>query len=201
MPRGILLRTLALALVALSAAAVEVAAQDEPSVAEAARRARQQKQESQKPAKIVTNDTLPAAPQTNSSATPGESAAPATSAEAPAPAEGAAANETKRTADTPEDEEQKKAEIDLLHKQIAAKQDEINTQQAMIALDQNTYYSNPDNSRDSAGKAKLDGEKSDLERMQGEINELKAKLQELGEPIPSKTPEPKKSITPNAPPS
>jgi chromosome segregation ATPase len=183
---------LALALVALSAAAVQVAAQDAPSVAEAARRSRQQKQESQKPAKIVTNDTLPAAPQANPPATP---------AEASAPVGGAAANETKTAADTPEDAEQKKAEIDSLRKQIAAKQDEINTQQARIALDQNTYYSNPDYSRDSAGKAKLDGEKGDLERMQEEISELKARLQELGEPIPSKAPEPKKSITQNAPPS
>lgn len=196
MSRGIAWRVLAPAVIALSAA-VPLAAQDAPSVAEAARRARQQKQESQKPAKVITNDTLPAAPPTNPPATPGDSAQPAPSSDSSAPAD--AGTETKKAAETPEEAEQKKAEIESLRKQIAAKQDEINTQKDLIGLDQTTYYSNPDYSRDTAGKTKLDAEKADLERMQQEMSELKARLEELGETVPSKAPEPRKSITQNAP--
>jgi len=188
--RSIVLRTLAVSFMALFAAAVRLAAQDAPSVAEAAQRARQQKQEAAKPAKVITNDTLPP------SAPPSDSGAPLTTAEAPAPAE---SSDTKKATETSEDSEKKKAAIDALRKQISAKQDEISTQQGMMALDQTTYYSNPDYSRDSSGKAKLDGEKADLERMQQEMDELKAKLAELGQTVESKPPEPKKSITQNAP--
>ena len=194
--RSIVLRTVALSFVALLAAAFQLAAQDAPSVAEAAQRARQQKQEAAKPAKVITNDTLPAAPQSNPSAPPGDSSAPAATAEGPAPADSA---DTKKATETAEDSEKKKAAIDALRKQISAKQDEISTQQGKIALDQTTYYSNPDYSRDSSGKAKLDGEKADLERMQQEMDELKAKLADLGQTVESKPPEPKKSITQNAP--
>jgi hypothetical protein len=197
MSRTILWRSCAFILLALSAAAGRTAAQDEPSVAEAARRARQQKQESAKPAKVITNDTLPAPP-----ATPSESAAPVAQGDTSAPAGAAApAGEAKKAAaDSPEELEKKKEQIESLRKQIAFKQDEITTQQGEIALDQATYYSNPDYQLHTAEKAKIDGEKVALERMDAEMADLKAQLAELGVVIEPKPPAPKESITQNAPP-
>lgn len=203
MSKGIVLRILALALVASSTVALELAAQDAPSVAEAARRARQQKQDASKPAKVITNDTLPAAPQPGPAATPSDSTASPTPADNSAPAapdSAGGAAETKKAGETPEEQEQKKQEIESLRKQITAKQDEISTQQGLVQLDQTTYFSNPDYVRDTAGKAKIDGEKADLDRMQQEMADLKGKLEELGETAPTKPPARKESITQNAPP-
>src|SRR3974377_354639 len=75
-------RTSILLFAALSFFTLGVAAQDEPSVADAARRARQQKQASAKPSSVITNDTL--APAPNPPASPASSAAPSESAN-PAP--------------------------------------------------------------------------------------------------------------------
>ena len=79
-------------------------------------------------------------------------------------------------------------------------QDAINTQQGAIALDQNTYYSNPDYRLDTAGKDKIDAEKRELERLEAEKAELKARLAELGVVIEPKPPAPKESSTSNSPP-
>src|SRR3974390_1513096 len=187
MSKGTVTRILGLALVASSAVALQLAAQDAPSVAEAARRARPQKQDASKPAKVITNDSLPAAP-------PSDSAAPLTPANnsTPASPDAAAGTETNKAPATPEEQEQKQQEIASLRKQITAKQDEINTQQGLIQLDQTTYYSNPDYVRDTAGKAKIDGEKAALDRLQQEMADLKAKLEDLGETVPSKPPARKK---------
>lgn len=198
MSKQTIVRILAFALVAASAASLRLAAQDAPSVAEAARRARQQKQEASKPAKIITNDSIPApqpAAGTNDSAAP---MAPADS-NVPAANDGIASSEQKK-AESPEDDARKKQEIEALRKLIAAKQDEVTTQQGLLALDQNTYYSNPDYVHDTAGQAKIDGEKADLDRMQQEMADLKAKLEGLGVNIPAKPPAKKESITQNAPP-
>jgi predicted RNase H-like nuclease (RuvC/YqgF family) len=199
MARGILFRSLALIAMVFSVAAVRLAAQDEPSVAEAARRARQQKQEASKPAKVVTNDTLAPSP----AAAPATPTTPSDSAAPPAATEPAAGTsvEAKKPAETAEEAEKKKQEIESLKKEIADKEDAVKTLRGAIVLDQNTYYSNPNYRRDTAGKAKIDDEKADLERMQTELDELKAKLADLGVVSEPKPPEPKPSITQNAPPS
>jgi hypothetical protein len=45
-----------------------------------------------------------------------------------------------------------------------------------LALDQDSYLSNPDYSRDVAGKAKLQDEKQQIDSKQQEIERLKTKL-------------------------
>src|SRR5271157_5503215 len=72
-----IVRTVALILPLACFIALPLAAQDsqDTSVAEAARRAREQKKASAKPATVITNDTL----------TPAPSSAPATTSAAPAP--------------------------------------------------------------------------------------------------------------------
>src|SRR6516165_12826224 len=100
-----MIRTAILLIAAASFLAVGVRAQDEPSVADAARRSRQQKQASAKPSSVITNDTLRPAPTTAAAA---PSALPA---EAPATTEAStqAAERPERNASETEDEaEQKK---------------------------------------------------------------------------------------------
>jgi DNA repair exonuclease SbcCD ATPase subunit len=198
------MRSLALAALGFAMASVPLAAQDTPSVAEAAKRTRQQKQESAKPVKVITNDEIPSVPTPAPAAAP---TAPADNAAPPAPAEGstptdatAAVDKKKSAAETAEDAEAKNAEIESLQKQIRELQDAISTQKGEIALDQNTFYSNPDYTHNTAGKDKLDREKSDLERMQAEMEELKSKLEALGVTLPAKPPAPRESITSSAPP-
>lgn len=202
MSLNMVFHSLALVVLGLVAASGPLLAQDAPSVAEAAKRAREQKQDSKKPAKVITNDTIPSAPAPT--ATPSgssDSGAPAAPAEGSAPAGAPAASDTKKAAaEAAEDEAKKKAEIESLQKQIRELQDAINTQKGMIALDQNTYYSNPDYVHDTAGKDKLDREKKELESMQADMEELKSKLEALGVEIPVKPPAPRESITSSTPP-
>jgi len=199
MSRNIVLGSLALIALGVTAACVPSAAQDAPSVAEAAKRARQQKQESAKPPKVITNDTIPRTPVPDSAsapATPTNDGA-ATRAPGSVPAESA----TKQSAaESAEDEQKKKAKIESLEKQIRELQHDIDTQKHEITLDENTYYSNPNRPRDTSEKDRIDREKADLDRMLADMEDLIAQLDALGVVVPPKPPKPPESITSNAPP-
>ncbi len=182
------LRSLALLLAAFSFFAGRLAAQDQPSVAEAARRAREQKQAAPKPAHVIDNDTLApssAAPKTSledsaaQGASPSPSATPSDS-NASDQQEKASAPQAGKGAGSTEDAAEKKAKIDALKQQIADKKESVDLQQREIALAQDTFYSNPDHEHDRDGKAKLDSMQTDLEQQKAELAELQAKLAELG---------------------
>ena len=190
----IIARALALLLMAGSFSAVRLAAQDEPSVAEAARRARQQKQAAPKPARIIDNDsippshTAPATPAADSAASEANPSAPTPSSDSNAPAkseDATAPPSEKGTADA-DAAAARKAKMEALKKQIADKKESVDLQQRAIALAQDTFYSNPDHEHDRDGKAKLDSMQGDLEQAKAELAELQAKLAELGESADSK---------------
>jgi len=155
----------------------------EQSVAEAARKAREQKKTAAKPSTVITNDTLkPATPATVQNATaateimPGTtpSSGPATDATA------AAASATQPTKESAEAElAAKKAKIEALKQQIADKAHEADLQQRALALANESYYSRPDFSKDPDGKAKLDAMQSDVAQKKEELAQLKAKLKDL----------------------
>ena len=66
-PKNIL-RSLALLFAAISFFSIRLAAQDDaPSVADAARQARQQKQDAAKPARVIDNDAIPPSPSARGS--------------------------------------------------------------------------------------------------------------------------------------
>ena len=190
MGRKGIIRTLTLLVAVTSFSAFRVAAQDEPSVADAARRARQQKQASAKPASVITNDTL--APAPNPAATPASPAAPSESA-TPAPpsapvdtagaaqaSPGAGSAESKSAAESDGDGEQKKQHIAKLKEEIARKQEQIKFLQSDLALKQDTFYRNPDYQHDADGKNKLESMKADIQQAQDELAGLQAKLAGLG---------------------
>lgn len=185
-----IIRTSILLFAALSFFTLGAAAQDEPSVADAARRARQQKQASAKPSSVITNDTLapaPAAAAASSAATAdAPTATPQPTAEAPD------SGEKKSAAETDDQAEQKKQEVAKLKEEIAQKQEQLRFLKSDFALKQDTFYSNPDHPHDADGKSRLDSMKSDIQQTQEELARLQTKLADLGPQEESKPAPPSK---------
>ena len=171
---------LALSVVLVSALGSGVAfAQSQDSVAEAARRAREQKKSAAKPVKVVTDETLEvkkgdvqsaAAEQLRMPGTPETQAQPV-----PANAPSSAAQNEKKAS---EDEKLAK-EIAALKEQIKQAESDLDLAKREQALQQDTYFSNPDYVHDTAGKAKLDAIKQQITDKQQELDRLKARLAEL----------------------
>jgi len=70
--------------------------------------------------------------------------------------------------DSPEDAE--------IQAKIDDAEQELNSLQRQLALDQDVYYSNPNHAGDTAGKAKLDAELEQKQTLQSEIERLKSEL-------------------------
>jgi hypothetical protein len=149
-----------------------------PSVADAARRAREQKQAAAKPTQVITNDTLKPATPVTPEGQP-QAAADAT-ANAPtnvtATSADAAAAPAAPSGPTAKEIAAKKARIAALKQQVTDKKNAVDLQQRALSLAKDDYYSRPDFSKDPDGKAKLDAMQSDLTQMQDELADLKAKL-------------------------
>jgi hypothetical protein len=185
-----IIRTSILLFAALSFFTLGVAAQDEPSVADAARRARQQKQASAKPSSVITNDTLAPAPAT---AAPSSAATADAATAAPQPAaEAPDSGEKKSRAETDDEAEQKKQEAAKLKEEIAQKQEQLRFLKSDLALKQDSFYSNPDHPHDADGKSRLDSMKSDIQQAQEELARLQTKLADLGPQEESKPAPPSK---------
>jgi|SRR5580658_4823752 uncharacterized coiled-coil protein SlyX len=179
------------------------------SVADAARHAREKKKAAEKqPAPIITDDTLkpsaPASPEANAPApAPSSEAAPASpSAAQPAADSSGAPNANVAPGASATDAEQKgqaSAELAGLKQQLAGEQKALELLQRDLALQQDTYISNPDHSHDTAGKAKLDAMQQQIADKQQEVDALKTRLAALGESL--KDTAPPAPAAPTAPPS
>ncbi|HKW63668.1 MAG TPA: hypothetical protein VJN89_14050 [Candidatus Acidoferrum sp.] len=187
MPRFTLIRVVIFALAACVFVPVGFAqSQDSQSVAEAARKAREKKKDAaNKPAKVITDETLDVkkgdvqsavaeepkiagAPDTKGPTTPG------------APANAVAKDEKK---------ERLKKDLTDLKEQIKQALMDLDLLQRENRLDQDAYYSQPNYGSDTAGKQKLDDEKQQISSKQDEVARLKTKLadlqREMGESSPS----------------
>jgi hypothetical protein len=172
---------------------------DAGSVADAARKAREQKKASAKPATVITDDNIkPAVANTklgtvstsdggNAPAAPDANAADSAAA-APAAENGAAPASAAPAAAA--DDEEKKKQVQSLQQQIADKQTEVDTAQREFALENDNYYSKTNYAQDKDGKAKLDALQADLSAKKDELAKLKAQLSDLGgaEQAPTTTP-------------
>ena len=159
---------------------------DTQSVAEAARRARAQKKNSEKPPKVITDDTLDvkksdvqsaAAEQLRVPGTPETPAQPAASA-ASAPGSQSGSQEEKARAIL-------KQRV-VLKEKIKDAQSDLDLLQREFQLDQDTFYSNPDYANNTSGKAKLDATKQQIADKQHDLERLKAELAAL--PAVAETP-------------
>ena len=193
------LRILVLALLSAAFPVCYVAAQqsqDTSSVAEAAKRSREKKDAATKPSNVITNDQIPSVPAGQLDTL---NAQPATSSNACA----ACSSADKSAAAGGANSEKNNSEIEALKSEIKEKEAAANLLQRELALNRDTYYSNPDYQHDLAGKQKLDDMQANLTDKQNELNELKAKLTELAGADALKEPakEPGKESAPENPPA
>jgi len=163
------------------------------SVAEAARKAKEQKKNSAKDTRVITNDTIslrPASADTGATPPAGTviASAPARSTEAavaPAAAPLKAADSAASTSAPAQpalsagEKKEQSAEAAKAKEMLAQLQAELDVLKRELALDSDSYYSNPDYTRDADGKAKLD----ELQKMIGDkqvsLEDLKKQVAEL----------------------
>jgi len=164
------------------------------SVAEAARKAKERKKSAPKENHVITDDTLklrPASADSNGTppagtvinttptvATGDKGATTAASTEVAATAKPADAS-------TATDDRKKKAEAAAAAAKtkelLAQAQNQLDILKRELALDSDSFFSNPDYAHDANGKAKLDDLKQLIGDKQTSVEELKRQLTELAE--------------------
>jgi hypothetical protein len=170
------------------AAALPQDSQDQPapSVADAARHAREQKKAAAaKSSKVITDEDIdtknlkPGAEGLNVGVPPKLDTQP------PSPAAVAAAEAADQAADSAAKEPAKKSgedpAINGLKAQIAQATKELDLLQRELALDQDEYFSKPDYANDKAGKAKLDAQQRQINNKKEDLEGLKTRLAALQE--------------------
>jgi hypothetical protein len=170
---GLLLATFALPL------AAKAQAQEDQSVADAARRARELKKTTVKPLRVVTEDDLPSRPPDS-----GSQPAAAHPAASTQPAAGQPAGPAGAAPPAPVNTDKKSkaaadAELAALKEAVEKAQKEADSLKRELALDQDTFFSNADSAHDSTGKAKLDELRQLLSDKQQDLSDLQAKLAAL----------------------
>lgn len=161
-------------------AAALAQSQDNQSVADAARRTRDQKKPPAKPAKVITDEDLkPAAPA--SPATPGspDAAAPAAAPSSSVSSTAAPASATGTTPAADAKDQKEPKEVTELKAQIKKALDDLNLVLREQTLENDKYFSNPDYAHDTAGKAKLDELIQEAIGKQQTLDQLKAHLAAL----------------------
>jgi hypothetical protein len=156
------------------------------SVANAARRSHDKKKNpsnSSKSTKVITDDDLdrrnfqPGQEGLNVGASPMMETQPP-SAKAVAAAEAAdEASEQQALKDAAEQD----SKLERLKLEITEAENGLDLAQRQLALDQDSFLSNPDHVHDAAGKAKLNDEKQDINDRQGKIEQLKSRVAALEE--------------------
>jgi hypothetical protein len=161
--------------------------QQDQSVADAARRSREQQKNAARQSRVISNDDLdmeyfkPGQEGLNLDAPPRlkTEALSASSVAADEAADQAVTSANKESRPKDKDSEEAAAEdteIAKLKEQITAAEEDLNWQQRELALDQDTVYSNPNYMDYETGKAKLDSEQQRINEGQQDIEGLKAHL-------------------------
>lgn len=160
--------------------------QQTESVADAARRNREQKKNLVRRSKVISDDDLDQEYFRLGQEGLNVGAAPTLQIEAPSATAVAAAEATDEAAiagtEAPvptANETKEDIEIAELKAQIARAEIDLDLQRREFALDQDTVYSNPNYTDSYAGKAKLDAEQQRIDERQHEIEGLKARLDVL----------------------
>ena len=186
MPSGTFQRLAMSLLVGCSLLACVARSQDSQtdSVADAARRAREQRKNAAKPAtakspKVITDDDVVKPSNPTEGVNVGAPAKLET--QPPSPASVAAVEAADQAAATGGDSGKKPEdpEIAKAKEAVAAAEKDLDLLKRELALDQDTFYSNTDYAHDKAGQTKLASEQQAINNKQAELDGLKAKLQEL----------------------
>ncbi len=165
-------------------AQAQQSASQDSSVADAARRARDQKKNAAKSSKVMTDDDLD-----RHEFKPGKGgfnvgAAPQLETVPPSPGAVAAAEAADNASDA------------KLKVQITQGEKDLDVSRRQLALDQDSYLSNPDYAHDTAGKSNLDNEKQQINDRQEDVERLKTRLAALEELKSHRKPARKKAAPP-----
>jgi chromosome segregation ATPase len=176
----IMLRVAAVALlfgaIAVSAPAQDQSNQGSDDVAAAARKAREQQKNAQKPAKVVTNDDIP-----SSSPNPPAGDTKAEGQKAPAGDEKDAEND-------PKSEAYWRKRFQAIRDKIDTAQKELDILQRELDKDQVQYYSDPqkalmqqhDRSDINDKTAKIDAKKKEIDSLNQQLTDLEDDLRKAG---------------------
>ena len=162
--------------------------QQNQSVADAARRNREQKKNLVRRARVISDDDLDreyfrsGQEGLNVGSAPAlQTAAPGASAVVAAESADAAAIASTE-APVPNSKETKEdVEIDVVKARIAGEEIDLDLQRRALALNEDTVYSNPNYTDSHAGKAKLEAEQQRINEKQRQIEDLKGHLAALQE--------------------
>jgi hypothetical protein len=164
-----------------------------PSIADAARRSREQSKSTTKPSKVITDDDLdrknikPGAQGLTVDAPAKLETTPPTADTVAAAATTASAASDSATAPAPNDD----PEITRLKEAIAVVEQDADLSRRELSLEQDTFLSNADHEHDAAGKAKLAALQQEIDAKQQDIDRLKTRLAAMQElhhvaPVPAK---------------
>jgi len=161
--------------------------QQADSIAEAARRSREQKKEQPKPAKVWDNDTMPTKPGGVNVVGP---SSPSSDASGSPPAANAQAAASAPDASAAKSGEKSGKAIKALQASLAAAKDqlqavktELDILQRKYNLDSQMYYGKPNYVADTEGAAKLADEKSQVDAKQQEVDTAQKKVSQLEEEL------------------
>jgi hypothetical protein len=166
-----------------AAALAQSSNEQQDSVADAAKRAREAKKNAPKPVKIVTDEEIDAKKIQPGAEGLTVDSPPRLETEPPSPgavAAAEAADQARPTSGVDAPKQGDTAEITREKEMLAQALKDLDLIKRGLALDQDTYYSNPDYVHDRAGKAKLDAEIQQLADKQQLVDDLKARLASLG---------------------
>jgi hypothetical protein len=154
------------------------------SVADAARRAREQKQNASSPAKVISDDDLdakrvPPGQEGLTTPTPQLETQPPSADAVAAQQEADARREQAPEGDPVKDKDS--ARIAHLKGELARAEEDLKLSQREAALAQDTVYSKPDYQRDKTGKAQLDAMQQQINDRQEKLEQLKTRLAAMEE--------------------
>ena len=156
--------------VSVAAALLPALAQDQQrSLGDLARRAREQKKRERNPARVWTNDNLPAAEPAEVNVV-----GPPALAETAHPAAASADSAGKE-----QEIKKKEAALKEAKEQLARAEKELNLLQRDLDLHRQQFYSNPDYARDAHGKTQLDDLSRQIDTKQREVQQAKEKAASL----------------------
>jgi predicted RNase H-like nuclease (RuvC/YqgF family) len=153
--------------------------QGSDDVAAAARKAREQQKNAQKPAKVVTNDDIPAATPTSPAGN---------TSDAKADGQKAAAADDKDSDNDPKSEAYWRKRFQAIHDKIDTAQKELDILQRELDKDQVQYYSDPqkalmqqhDRSDINDRTAKIDAKKKEIDGLNQQLSDLEDDLRKSG---------------------
>jgi hypothetical protein len=156
--------------------------QQQDALAAAARRAREQKKDQPKAAKVWDNDNIPSGSGAVSVVgDSGESAATPSDQGAQSQDQTASSTESNQQAQpaAAKDQAAKSAELDSDQQQLKSLKTDLDIAQRKLVLDQQMYYGKPDYSSDKAGAAALKDEQDQIDAKQQQIDDLQKQIDAL----------------------